>query len=404
MAMSCFGQGRFETSLGKAHAFYAKNYFEQAITYYKKCIRLDQQHVPSMVRLGMCYKKLNRSKEALRVFEYLHKNKLLHDTLVTLYVECFKKEGKLEKFPSLISAIPSGDSLRKKLTREYDSIKHWSKAPSRAKITNLKTINTNFSELAPVVYKKEGLVYLSNREGILIKKREESTGMPNYNIYLSRYNAADSSKFERKQLFSNEVNSLRQEAGVCFSAHYDQVFYSRAFREYDKTYRFKLYLSQKKRKTWGLLKEFAFNDSTASFIHPNLSPDGNLFFFSSDMQGGYGGKDIYVCVKIDSLWSEPINVGPTINTAKNEIFPVYTALGNLYFASDGHIGMGGYDLFKALQSDGDWVCIQNLKPPINTFDDELSICFSDVSEQKGYFSSNRPGGQGLEDLYQFEFK
>lgn len=403
-ALSCQAQNLFNKCRDKADAFYDKNYFEQATIYYKKCIRLDQSHVPSMVRLGLCYKKLSHSKEALKVFEYLYKHKLLPDSLITVYADCFKKEGKLEKYPHLIASIPLENPLKNQLSSEYDSIRHWIQNPLRIKMTNLKTINTNFSELAPVAYKKEGLVYLSNREGMIIKKREESTGMPNYNIYLSKFCTGDSSKFEHKQLFSSEVNSLRQEAGVCFSANYDQIFYSRAFREYDKTYRFKLYLSQKKRKTWGELKEFAFNDSTASFMHPNLSPDGNFFFFSSDMKGGYGGKDIYVCIKIDSLWSEPINIGPTINTSKNEIFPVYTAQGNLYFASDGHMGMGGYDLFKAIQTDGEWISIQNLKSPLNSFDNDLSICFSDVAERKGYLSSNRSGGEGLEDLYYFEFK
>ncbi len=388
----------------KANTYFMKNHYHLAAINYKKCIKSNQGDLDAISMLGICYKKLNKTKQALVVFEYLEKKRVLNDSLWQYYLDCLKKNKNYEKAFAILSRNSLNDSLKQVYKAQYDSIKKWIKKPQKTKITNLSTLNTKFSELAPVLYNNGTLVYLSNQEGMIIKKREDCTGMPNYNIYKAQFKGKDSTHFRNRKLFSEEVNSQRQEGGVCFSSNYRQVYYSRAFREFDKSYRFKLFLSEKSKNTWGQLKEFAFNDSTASFTHPNISTDGNLFFFSSDMPGGYGGKDLYVCVKIDSLWSAPMNVGPPVNTSKNEIFPFYSNNGNLYFSSDGHTGLGGYDLYKAIQEDGEWKRVVNLKPPINTNCDEFSIYIIDSKESKGYFASNRPQGKGLEDIYHFEYK
>ena len=136
--------------------------------------------------------------------------------------------------------------------------------------------------------------------------------------------------------------------------------------------------------------------------HPALSADGLTLYFVSDMPGGYGLKDIYMVTRIDESdsWSEPRNLGPEINTGGNELFPFSRDDGSLYFASDGHLGMGGLDIFRAeSQPDGSWN-VRNMQSPINSFADDFGITF-ETGNEKGIFSSTRKG-RGNDDLFTFE--
>lgn len=136
--------------------------------------------------------------------------------------------------------------------------------------------------------------------------------------------------------------------------------------------------------------------------HPAVTPDGSTLYFVSDIPGGFGGKDIYISTRksAGNSWSRPENAGSDINTRGNELFPYIRDNGILYFASDGHIGMGGLDIFRAVpQTGGRWL-VQNMRPPINSNADDFGITFEREAE-KGLFSSARKG-RGADDLYSFE--
>ena len=142
-------------------------------------------------------------------------------------------------------------------------------------------------------------------------------------------------------------------------------------------------------------------DSISSFAHPSLSSDGKVLYFSSDMKGGYGGKDIWFIKKIQrDEWSDPINLGDQINTNGNELFPFIHSDGSLYFSSDGHLGMGGLDIFKAeFDLENNLRSVVNMNSPINSSNDDFGIIFEDDNE-RGYLSSNRVGSKG-DDIYSF---
>ncbi|MDP4222990.1 MAG: OmpA family protein, partial [Bacteroidota bacterium] len=153
---------------------------------------------------------------------------------------------------------------------------------------------------------------------------------------------------------------------------------------------------------WSEPKNIGILPDSLVAAHPALSPDGNTLYFVSDMEGGYGQKDIYVSERTGAgeSWSKPKNLGPDINTSGNELFPYVRSNGWLYFASDGLIGMGGLDIFKAVpQPDGSWI-VTNMKAPINSPADDFGIAFEDGNEI-GIFSSTRKG-KGNDDLYSFE--
>jgi len=173
---------------------------------------------------------------------------------------------------------------------------------------------------------------------------------------------------------------------------------------YFKNYvnRWEIYSARYDNGKWKDIKAFPYNNADKYSVgHPALSPDGNILYFASDMPGGYGGTDLYYCVKQkDGSWSAPKNCGSKINTAGREAFPTVDKNGTLYFSSDGLPGMGGFDIFSATGSKDNWSDPVNLKYPINSSKDDFDICFTETGKS-GYLSSNRDGGKGEDDIYYF---
>ena len=149
------------------------------------------------------------------------------------------------------------------------------------------------------------------------------------------------------------------------------------------------------------LTMLTFDSDNYSIAHPSISADGNRLFFSSDKPGGFGGFDIYVSTKSETGWGEPVNLGPDINTIGNEEFPFIREDSILFFSSDGLPGFGGLDIFSAKEYTGKWILRRNEGVGINDFTDDFGIFF--LADKSGYFSSDRPGGKGSDDIYRFSF-
>lgn len=145
-----------------------------------------------------------------------------------------------------------------------------------------------------------------------------------------------------------------------------------------------------------------FNSDTYSVGHPSLSSDGKTMYFTADIPGGYGGTDIYYSIRSGNTWSKPTNLGEIINTDGNEMFPYIAADGTLYFASDGHPGLGGLDIFSSIVVNNlQWSLPQNLHAPVNSPADDFSFIINTISNS-GYFASAREGGKGNDDIYAFK--
>ncbi|GAB5550767.1 MAG: hypothetical protein Sapg2KO_03580 [Saprospiraceae bacterium] len=149
--------------------------------------------------------------------------------------------------------------------------------------------------------------------------------------------------------------------------------------------------------TWFNEKPFPQNDPNSKTGYPAFTPDGSAMFFASDRAGGYGGYDLYISYLDNNVWSIPINLGPVVNTAGDEISPFFDGT-DLYFASDYHYGFGGFDNFKAEQRNGQWSVVTNLGVPSNSSRDDYGFIY-DNFKNIGYLTSNRPGGRGAEDIY-----
>ena len=150
---------------------------------------------------------------------------------------------------------------------------------------------------------------------------------------------------------------------------------------------------------WSNITSLPFNDKEYNTVHPSISVEGDILYFASNREGGAGGMDIWSVKKIGDEWSEPRNLGPSINTDSDEIFPYVHADGTLYFASNGHVGFGGLDLFFS-RPGSEWTPATNLGAPFNSENDDFGFII-DRDKKNGYFSSSRNGGYGTDDIYSF---
>ena len=208
---------------------------------------------------------------------------------------------------------------------------------------------------------------------------------------------------------SGTINSKYHEGPLAFFKDGRRVIFTRnnvkggsAKKSDDGIIKLKLYSAEAKKDGWANIEELPFNSDQYSTGHPSLSADEKLLFFVSDMPGGYGGTDLYVSRYEGSNWGPPVNLGDKINTPGNEMFPFVDELGNLYFSSDGHPGLGDLDIFyvrlEGLTPKGK---VTNLGMPVNSSKDDFGI-ITDGQRKTGYFSSNRKEGGDDDDIYKFD--
>ncbi|CAH0996161.1 Peptidoglycan-associated lipoprotein [Emticicia aquatica] len=209
--------------------------------------------------------------------------------------------------------------------------------------------------------------------------------------------------------FGGSINSKYHEGPAAFFKDGSKVIFTRnnfnngkARRSSDGINKLKLYIGEASKDSWKNIKELPFNSDEYSTGHPALSADEKLLFFASDMPGGFGGTDIYVSRNDGGSWSAPINLGKTVNSKGNEMFPFVDEKGNLYFSSDGHAGLGDLDIFF-VQLDGTTSKgrVINLGAPVNSSKDDFGIV-TDALRKAGYFSSNRKRGGADDDIYKFD--
>jgi outer membrane protein OmpA-like peptidoglycan-associated protein len=208
--------------------------------------------------------------------------------------------------------------------------------------------------------------------------------------------------------FSKSINSKYHEGPVTFFKDYKKIVFTRNNYNKGKAKKsekginmLKLFIATKKGNKWTDIKELPFNSNEYSTGHPALSPDNRKMYFVSDMPGGFGGTDIYVVDYREGNWGAPINLGREVNTEGNEMFPFVDEIGNFYFASDGHAGLGGLDLFYLeFRNGAPFGEAENLGAPINSTKDDFGF-ITDGNRSRGYFSSNRRKGYADDNIYAF---
>jgi tetratricopeptide (TPR) repeat protein len=373
--------------LEKAGTLYQNGQYSDALYYLERIPDNSKIRAKSYRLRSLCYANMGDYEMALqqsqKTLQYDSENetKLLHlENLIRC--EHYEVAAQFLKDEKVNVSLSHTNTI-------LDSAITWKKKPT-VRIHNHSS-NSASSDISAIEYQKS-LLFSSNREGVFIKRKNQTDGEPFYNFLIT---TAASGK---THLFSEKINSGEHDFAPSLTAKEDTLYFTRrktGVANNKPYYYFKLYCSEKKEGKWTPAYQFILNDSTHSYAYPFLDEKNNIFYFASDMPGGYGGWDLYICIRKDSLWSEPINLGPEINTNKNEIYDI------LFFSSNGHFSLGGFDIFKTSFQKGKWCTPQNLKMPINSGADDIAISFSS-NHKKAWFVSNRPGGKGQEDIYEID--
>jgi len=389
--------------LKKARYYMESLYYQGAIEIYQQILEKDE-HPEAMTNLAIAYKKTNQYEAAIPWFAkavelpdtrpevfYYYGQALQHSGSCTEAKLIYQQFLKLRPYDLRRKYLESPCMEKDKLLGKGEFAQY--------KVENLP-INGPLDDLGPAFY-QDGLVFGS------IKAPEGRKKIAFFDLYYADGNPKDPFVFETADPFSSALNSSLHEAIVTFSQDEQKVYITRNRQEEQDPRRNpvirleilsaeKLGLDQ-----WSEPEPLPFNDPSFSVAHPCLAPSGDRLFFSSDMPGGFGGKDIYLSFWDGSAWGNPINLGPGINTEGDELSPFFDKSGNLYFASDGHFGLGGQDVYQVKdKGDGQWSEVVNLGPPVNTKDDDFGFIIH-ADNKHGYFTSNRSGGVGADDIYGF---
>ncbi|WP_379952734.1 OmpA family protein [Dokdonia sp. R78006] len=279
--------------------------------------------------------------------------------------------------------------------------------PAQFELKNL-SINTAYSDFGPAYYGNK-LVYSSAVDtSYYIKRRYHWNDQPFLDFYIGQINAAEN-EVKREKIFSKVINTKYHEATIAFTNDGNRIYFTRnnydgdLKRGEDGISHLKLYTAVRndsldRKDDWSDVRELPFNSKDYSTGHPTLSEDGSKLYFVSDMPGTIGATDIFVVdILGDSTYSTPRNLGPKVNTSGREMFP-FIAKGVMYFASDGHLGVGGLDVFESNMDNDLFSDPRNLGKPLNSKLDDFGFIINEEGEQ-GFVCSNREGGVGDDDIY-----
>ena len=271
----------------------------------------------------------------------------------------------------------------------------------------MEKFNSRRGEFCPMLYgeKYDQLYFTSSRTPKGANKDKDETisaitGQRNNDFFLVKQD--EQGNWLAPVELEDEVNTEFDEGTPSFSKDGNTMYYTYCAQDPEGPRTSEIYVSTRSSAKWGKgTRASIVKDSVTALGHPAVSPDGKYLYYVSDAVGGFGGKDIFRSRLVGNDFGPMENLGPDINTPGDEMFPYVRDSVTLYFASNGHPGMGGLDLFKATQdSTGKWH-VENLKAPINSMGDDFGITF-EGDKEKGFFSSNRNDARGYDHLYSFE--
>jgi peptidoglycan-associated lipoprotein len=389
-------------------AFDAQQYFNAIELYKSAYAAADKAQRPTILyRQGVASEQINDYKGAEG---YLQKAIAANCDDPEVYYHLAQVLKAQQKYPEAISEYNNykskgGDSKKADLgVKSCELAQQWTDAPMRYKIENISLINSKFRDYAPCFSDKkyQTLIISSNRDGSL-GGQEMNTGTNHTDLYETKLDK--NGKWSTPVLLPPAVSTPVNEGRAWVSKKGDMIFFTRCPEEKDKQNKCGIYMAKKQGSTWGPAEVLPFSNDTVNFGDPCLSADGKILYFSSTMNGGYGKSDIWYCTydAKSNSWGQPKNAGPTVNTPGTERYPSVSDDGKkFYFSSNYHPGLGGLDMFMTeVAPDGKLSKpVENLKYPLNSSFDDFGIVF-EGKRQRGYFSSNREGGKGDDDIWSF---
>ncbi len=383
-------------------------YYDASRTYRKIYNRLKKKSERPLrgevaFKMGRCYSSLGMSARA----SVAYRNALRYDypdSTTLLYLgRSLHAEGKYalaaDAYSSYLALSPADSVCALNGLAGCRLAASLKEHPTRYVVRNAKIFNSRRSEFAPMFLDRSGdvLYFTTTNERVTGTLRSEITGMKRSDLWMARKN--ERGEWMRAEPAEGDINTAHDEGIVSFSPDGHTMYLTRARREQDADTGVEICTSQRSDARWSAPVRLDVSaDTLSSYGHPAVSPDGTWLYFTSDRPGGYGGKDLWR-VSLKERASVPENLGDFINTPGDEMFPYVRDDSVLYFASNGHAGLGGLDIFRAeMQPSGSWL-VTNMGVPVNSSADDFGITFG--YGESGFFSSNRGDSRGYDHLYSF---
>lgn len=390
-------------ALKKGNQYYTTQSYAEAIPYFEKLLKADSTDKTTLARLGECYRLTNNTEGQLICYGGLIRMGGAEPIQELYYGQALMEKGEMEKAKPYLEKY-AADSRGQNLASSFSKLKSYSR-------------NADAYTLSPVSYNSSQNDFCAVRfhDAVVFASTRSKTAWINQNQgwtgggYLGLYSTEkDESGADTKPIaFMGDLNSKYNDGPICFSKDFNTVYFTRNNSKKnevakDGTYKLKLLEAVMDENGFSMVQPLPFTSNDFNFAHPSISPDGFVLYFSSDMEGGKGGMDIYMARKDSSgVWGAPINMGDKVNTAGNELFPFISAKNVLYFSSNGMDGLGGLDIYEAALKDGMPAKVYNMGEPVNSKNDDFGFWLMEDCRY-GFISSNRKAGGMDDDIYELQ--
>lgn len=379
--------------------------YSQAVQKYEKALNGQPENIDLKLKLANAHRLQNNSIASEKYYQEVADSIGLPAEEQLHFAQVLMKNKKYDEAKGYLKTYLKDnptDVLASDLLASIDNINELKEDTSAYILTELP-LDFLVSMYGSAKY-GNGIVVSGETEIVSAKSANPWTG---YSFLDMFYLEKDSDgNWEIPVLFGEGLNGPFHDGTATFSKDQNTIIYTRSAMRNEKKRllneenenQFFLYTSKKEDGKWSEPVKLPFNNVDYSIGHPSLTDDGKTLYFSSDMPGGYGGSDLYKSTYEGNSWSQPINLGSSINTPGNEVFPHVDKDGKLYFSSEGHRTLGGLDVFVSEQLAGVWSSPINLAYPLNSSRDDFAILVNE-DDSTGFVSSNR---SGVDMVYEYQ--
>lgn len=389
----------YAKALQKANTLYSKHAYAEAIPFYEKARLLEPEDQMIMMKLGDCYRLTNNAIGKMHCYGELVRSGHALPIHYLYYGQALQENGEPEKAKEFFEKY-TADSRGQELAASFLKSKSYSRNADAYNVFPA-AFNSMQNDYGAVNF-FDAVVFTSSRAKTRWIKRVQGWTAGEYmNLYAVQKGSS------AVQPFMGDLNSKFNDGPISFTKDYNTVYLTRnnvgkQERAKDGSYKLKILEAILDQNGFSMVRLMPFHNKDYNFAHPAVSPDGLQLYFASDMEGGFGGMDIYVSRKDSSgNWGTPVNLGPKVNTPGNEVFPYVAPNDVLYFASNGHDGLGGLDIYETKKVNGEITRIYNMGEPVNSRYDDFSLYLGE-DLKSGYIASNRKAGGLDDDVYELQ--
>lgn len=412
LLLSCFNAISQKNLTTTADQAFKNMQYSTAIEKYKEAYKkikknkVEQNRV--LFQLGECYRKTNNAKLTESTYKKLivANFQKINPIVLLYYADVLKKNQKYADatiyYKQYTEIVPQ-DPVGKIGVESCLLAQEWINSPTPYEIRNEKKLNSSKDDWCSVFADKKfkSIIFTSSREGAIGKGLDNWTGENFTDLFLSN-NRKDN--WNNADLYETEniINTLANEGPISFNKNFNTAYFTRCGVERKQRLGCQIYTTSRKGRSWEKPELILLGPDSFDYVHAAVTDNELTIYYISNMPGGVGDLDIWMAKrnKKSETFGEAVNLGPKINTPYKEAFITLFSDSLMFFSSTGHLGLGGYDLFSSKLVNGQWQTPENLKYPINSSYDDFGICFYETTK-KGYFTSNRTGGSGGDDIYFF---